>query len=195
MLSSSRLRLVVLILLAAAMASGSALWLLEVVRRGGNNGAADAARSDPDYFVENFNFVRTGKTGQARYSITGIKLTHFPKEDNYLIDLPVVKTLSVDRPSMTMRAQRGIANSDASDVQMYDNVQVDRPLSKFAPHFHLTSEYLQFFPDDDVVQTDKPVVITQDNTVLTGEGMYANNATLMFTLARNVHAVMQPQKH
>ena len=195
MLSSSRLRLVVLILLAAAMASGSALWLLEVVRRGGNNGAADAARSDPDYFVENFNFVRTGKTGQARYSITGAKLTHFPKEDSYLIDLPVVKTLSVDRPAMTIRSQRGTANSDASDVQMFDDVQADRPESKFAPHFHLTSEYMRFFPDDDIMRTDRPVVITQGTTVLTGEDFYANNATMMSTLARNSHIVIQAHKH
>jgi len=195
MLSSGRLRLVALMLLSLALASGSALWLRDVLRHGINHGASDTARSDPDYFVENFNFVRTAVTGQARYSITGVKLTHFPKEDSYLIDLPVVKTLSVDRPAMTIRSQRGTANSDASDVQMFDDVQADRPESKFAPHFHLTSEYMRFFPDDDIMRTDRPVVITQGTTVLTGEDFYANNATMMSTLARNSHVVIQAHKH
>ena len=193
--SPGRLRLAILMLAAVALASGSSLWLLEVLRHGMNNGASDALRSDPDYVVEDFNFVRTAKTGQARYSISGVRLNHFPKEDNFQIDLPIVKSLSVDRPSITMRAQRALANSDASDVQMFDDVQVDRPESKFAPHFHLTTEYLQFFPDDDVMRTDKAVDITQGSTKITGEDLYANNATLVYTLGRKVHAVTQPQKH
>lgn len=192
--SSNRLRLLVFMLLALALASGSSLWLLEVLRRGADSGKSDALRSDPDYFVENFNFVRTAKTGQARYAISGVKLTHFPREDSYQIDLPVIKSLSVDKPSITMHAQRGFANSDASDVQMLGDVQVDRPQSKLASNFHLTTEYLQFFPDDDIMRTDKAVAITQDRAKITGEGLYANNATLAFKLGHNVHAVIQPPK-
>jgi lipopolysaccharide export system protein LptC len=193
--ASNRAQLIILMLLAVALASGSSLWLLEVMRHGANGASSGAERTDPDYFVENFNFVRTSKLGQARYSISGVKLTHFPKEDSYQIDLPVVKSLSVDRPSITMRAQRALSNSDASNVQMFDNVQVDRPVSKFAPHFHLKSEYLQFFPDDDIMRSDKSVDITQGTTEIIGDDMLANNATLTFSLGRNVHAVIQPQKH
>jgi lipopolysaccharide export system protein LptC len=178
------MRLIGLLVLGAALASGSSLWLLDILRRGLGTGVTETVRTAPDYYVENFNFVRTSKIGQARYAISGIKLTHFPKDDTFQIDLPFVKSLSVDRPSMTMRALHGTANSDASDVKMFDDVQIDRPASKFAPAFHLSSEYAQFFPDEDIMQTDKPVVIKQDSTVVTGEGFYANNATLMFTLAR-----------
>jgi lipopolysaccharide export system protein LptC len=192
--SANRLRLLIIIVLSTATALGS-LWVREVMRRGIDNASPATQRSDPDYFVEKFNFVRTSKIGQARYAISGIKLTHFPKEDNYEIVLPIVKSLSVDRPSITMRAQRALANSDASQVQMFDDVQVDRPESKMAPHFHMKSEYMMIFPDDDIMQTDKAVDIVQGTTEMTGAGMYANNATLNFTLAHNVHATVQPQKH
>jgi lipopolysaccharide export system protein LptC len=192
---NERLRLIGLLLLGVALAAGSSLWLLDILRRGMNSDASDAARTAPDYYVEDFNFVRTSKTGQARYAISGIKLTHFPADDTFGIDLPFVKSLSVDRPSMTMRAQHGTANSDATDVKMFEDVQIDRPASKFAPHFHLSSEYAQFFPDEDIMRTDKPVVITQDTTVVTGEDFYANNATLVFSLARNTHVVIQPHAH
>ncbi|HXA47650.1 MAG TPA: LPS export ABC transporter periplasmic protein LptC [Burkholderiaceae bacterium] len=192
---NDRLRLIALILLGVALAAGSSLWLLDILRRAMNADDHNAARTAPDYFVENFNFVRTSKIGQARYAISGTKLTHFPKDDTFAIDMPVVRSLSVDHPSMTMRAQRGIANSDASDVKMFDDVQIDRPTSKFAPHFHLTSEYAQFLPDEDIMRTDKPVVITQDTTVITGEDFYVNNATMIFSLARNTHAVIQPHAH
>jgi lipopolysaccharide export system protein LptC len=191
---NDRLRLIGLILLGIALAASS-FWLLDILRRGLNPDASSAVRTDPDYYVENFNFVRTSKIGQARYAISGVKLTHFPADDTFRIDLPFVKSLSVDRPSMTMRSQYGTTNSDASDVKMFDDVQIDRPASKFAPHFHLSSEYAQFFPDEDIMRTDKPVVITQDSTVVTGEDFYANNATMIFTLARNSHVVIQPHAH
>ena len=192
---NDKLRIVGLLLLGVALAAGSSAWFLDILRRGMNSDGSDAVRTEPDYYVEDFNFVRTSKIGQARYAISGIKLTHFPKDDTYQIDLPFVKSLSVDHPSMTMRAQRGTANSDATDVKMFDDVQIDRPASKFAPHFHMTSEYAQFFPDEDIMQTDKPVVITQDNTVITGEDFYANNATMVFTLARQTHIEIEPKKH
>jgi len=192
--TGSRLRTLFAILLTLAMALGS-YCALTVIRRGIENANAEAQRTDPDYFVENFNFVRASMVGQARYAVSGVKMTHFPKEDNFEITLPVMKSLSVDRPSITMRAQRALSNSDASQVQMFDDVQIDRPESKAAPHFHLTSEYMMVLPDEDVMHTDRDVDIKQGNTEMTGKGMYANNATLIFSLASNVHSITQPQVH
>ncbi|MFI4938870.1 MAG: LPS export ABC transporter periplasmic protein LptC [Burkholderiales bacterium] len=192
--SSDRLRLLILIMLSAAMALGS-LWVSEVMRSRADHSALAAMRTDPDYFVEKFNFVRTSKIGQARYAISGAKLTHFPKEDNFEIELPVLKSLSVDRPWITMRAQRAIANGDASQVQMIDDVHIDRPPSKSAPDFHLRSDYMLIFPDDDMMKTDKPVEIVHGTTKITGEGMLANNATLNFTLFHHTNVIVQPQRH
>ncbi len=97
---------------------------------------------------------------------------------------------------MTMRTpERAHANSDASQVEMFGNVHIDRPESKMAQHFHLKSEYLLLLPDDDIMETDKPVDIVQGAAEISGTGMYANNATMAFSLAHDVHTVVQPQKH
>ena len=192
--SANRLRMIVALVIAAAMALGS-LWVREVLSRGGDDAAAPGVRTDPDYFVDNFRFVKTAPTGQARYSVAGARLTHFPKDDNYEIAQPVVKSLSVDKPAVTMTAVRGTANSDASLVEMFDDVNIDRPESTQSAHLHLNSDYLQFLPDDQVMQTAHPVEIHQGTTVMTGTGFYANNATLLFSMAHNVHAVVQPHTH
>lgn len=186
--------MIVALVISAALALGS-FWVREVIRRGIDESAAQAARTDPDYFVDNFNFIKTSKTGQARYAVSGARLTHLPQDDNYEITLPVVKSLTVDRPSMTAVARRATANSDASKVEMFDDVQVNRPESTLAPNFHMTTEYLQIFPDDDAMQTDKAVTINQGAAETSGVGMYANNATLTFKLFHNVQAVLQPHKH
>ena len=193
--SANRVRIASLLALSAGLACASVLWLLEVMKHGINDSRSDSARDAPDYTVENFNFVRASKIGQARYSVTGAKLSHFPNDDTYQIDLPVMHSLSVEKPVITTHAKRALSNSDGSEVQLFDDVQVDRPDSKFAPHFHMTTEYLRVLPDEDIMRTDRAVDIVQGNTEITGEVMYANDATLQYTLDRNVHTIVRPNKH
>jgi lipopolysaccharide export system protein LptC len=193
--SANRLRIAALLALSAALACGSVLWLVDVMRHGIGGAGSDNARNEPDYTVENFNFVRASKIGQARYSVTGVKLLHFLKDDTFQIDLPVMRSLNPEKPTITTHAQRALSNGDGSDVQLFDDVQVDRPESKFAPHFHMTTEYLQVFPDEDIMRTDRAVDIIQGNAEITGEVLYANDATLLYTLDRNVHTMVHPKKH
>ena len=191
--SANRLRMIIALVIAAALALGS-LWVREVMLRGVDDAAA-GARTDPDYFVDNFRFVKTAPTGQARYSVAGERLTHYPKDDSYEIAEPVVKSLSVDKPAVTMIAKRGTANSDASLVEMFDDVNIDQPESAQTAHLHLSSDYMQFLPDDQVMQTTHPVEIHRGGVVMTGSGFYGNNATLLFSLAHDVHTSIPPHQH
>jgi lipopolysaccharide export system protein LptC len=191
--ATNRFQIGVVIALGAALALGS-FWLLEVMRKQIADGMPDKPRMDPDYFVEKFNFVRMSSAGKAQYNVSGTRLEHNPANDTHAIRLPLVNSLSADRPPMTARAERALINSDNSKVHMYDNVHIDRPATPTNDYFHLKSEYLLILPDDDIVQTDKPVEITLGTSVLTGVGMVANNATRELRLARNVHAVYQPPR-
>jgi len=192
--SANRLRVIIALIIAAAMALGS-LWVREVMLRGVGDKSSSAARTDPDYFVDTFRFIKTLPTGQARYAVAGQRLTHFPTDDSYEITLPVIKGLSIDKPAVTLTARRGTANSDASLVEMFGDVNIDRPESVQAAHLHLSSDFMQFLPDDQVMQTTHAVEIHQGTTVMTGTGFYTNNATLISRLTSNVHAITQPRKH
>jgi lipopolysaccharide export system protein LptC len=46
-------------------------------------------------------------------------------------------------------------------------------------------------PDEDVMQTDKPVEILFGQSKLTGTGMFANNATRELRVSSNVHGTYQ----
>ncbi|HEX7643617.1 MAG TPA: LPS export ABC transporter periplasmic protein LptC [Burkholderiaceae bacterium] len=193
-ISANRLRMIFALVVAAAMALGS-LWVREVMQRGAEDAAASGVRTDPDYFVDNFRFVKTAPTGQARYSVTGLRMTHYPKDDSYEITQPVVKSLAADKPSVTMTAKRGTSNSDASLVEMFDDVNIDRPESAQSAHLHLSTDYMQFLPDDQVMQTTHAVEIHQGGTTMTGTGFYTNNATLVTKVSSKVHIVTQPHPH
>ena len=189
--SANRFRLAIVLALGAAITLGS-FWVLEVMRRGILDAGPDSARTEPDFYVENFNFVRISQSSDTQYSISGKRLTHNPQDDSFEIELPIVNSLSAEGSAMTARSQHARIEEDHSKVHMYKNVEVDRPATATAQHFRLESEYLLLLPDDDVMKSDKPVDMTLGTSKLKGTGMYANNATRELQLFGNVHATYQP---
>ena len=189
---ANRYRLVLLLGLVIALALGS-FWLLQLMRKGVISNAPDARGNAPDYYVENFNFVRMSKVGEARYTVTGKRMIHRPQDDTYEITQPLIYSLSQDQPPLMMRAERAIAVPDTSKIHMIDKVEADRPASAKSAHFHMKSDYALILPDEDVIQTDKPVQLTLGSAILTGTGMVANNATRELRLAQRVHGTFPPR--
>lgn len=190
--AGNRYRMLLVLGLGIALALGS-FWLLEVMQKSVVSAPQNALGNEPDYYVENFNFVRMSKTGQARYNIAGTRMIHRPRDDTYEITLPVIHSLSQTGPPLAMRSQRAVVDPDSSKIHMYDKVEADRPESATTDHFHLKTDYLLILPDDDVIQTDKAAELTLGTARLTGIGLYANNATRELRLAQHVHGVFPPR--
>jgi lipopolysaccharide export system protein LptC len=188
--STMRFRLMAILTPTIALALGS-FWLLEVMRRTAGDFLPSPQRSEPDFYVEKFNYVKISKTGSAQYHISGTRLTHNPEDDSYDITLPVINNLGNVQAPMTIRSERAQVNSDNSQVHLYDNVHMDRPASPTNEPMHAKTEYLLVLPDEDVMRTDKPVELTLGRSKLTGTGMMANNATRELRLTSNVHGTYQ----
>jgi len=189
--STRRFRLALILAVMISLALGS-FWVLEVMRRNASDFVPDTARTEPDFYVEKFSYVRISTDGETRYRISGKRLTHNPKDNSYDIEQPVVSNQNMTNPApTTLRADRARVDSDYSKIHLYDNVHMDRPASPTADDLHLTSDYLLLLPDDDVAQTDKAVHIKSGRSTLTGIGMFANNATREFRLSSNVHGTYQ----
>ena len=187
--SANRLRLAILLATGIFFAAGS-YWLLEVVRKSGSDTGAVLLPNKPDYFVEKFNFVRLSTSGAVRYNVAGAKLSHLAQDDSYLIEKPIIRSLAVDQAPITSYADTAQVNQDRSKLQLIGNVNIDRPASAVAAGFHLSTDYLMLLPNEDVAQTEAPVVIHINAAVIHGVGMTANNATGEFRLLSKVHAVI-----
>lgn len=188
--TAHRWRLFLMLALVGALALGS-FWVLEVMRKSTEDRMPDIPRSEPDYYVENFSFVKMTPGGSARYKISGQRLTHYPLDDSYEIRQPRVHSLGEARLPLTMRAERARVEDDNSKIHLYDKVEIERPASGNAAYFHLASEYLLFLPDDDVMQSDQTVHLTLGKSTLTGAAMVANNATRELRVSGNVRGLLQ----
>ncbi len=193
--AGSHIRLGIAIAVLSILALGS-LWVLQVLRYDTSNDFAARPSGKPDYYLNNFSYVKMNVNGQPRYDITGVEMRHFPITDSYTISSPVLTSLATDQPPMTIRSERALIEDNSSKVHLYENVNADRSATAKTEHLHLTSDYLLFLPDENIVKTDKPVQIRLgNNSTMNGIGMIANNATQQLRLLNSVRSHYVDETH
>ncbi|MBY0573982.1 MAG: LPS export ABC transporter periplasmic protein LptC [Undibacterium sp.] len=200
-MSADRLRVWLMVALLALLALGS-FWIVEVIRRNSvQQSESRKERTEPDYFVEGFNFVRLSQSGQTNYRVTGDKLIHYPQEDEFEITQPRIVGIDQEKTPMRIRADKAIvkqkvktdANSRAEDqIHLYDNVEVDRTKTTVSESTNLRTKYLMLLPDSEKMSSDKEVQITLPRGKISALGMQANNATHTIELLKKVHMEFEP---
>jgi lipopolysaccharide export system protein LptC len=71
---------------------------------------------------------------------------------------------------------------------------VVREADRGRSELRIQTEYLKIVPDRDLAHTDKPVIITEGRSRLTGVGMEINNKTRQFALLSQVRGTFDAGK-
>jgi len=192
--TAHRWRLTLIMVIGTFFAFGS-FWLVQVVNQSGEQAAADQHKNEPDYIIERFSFVRLSPAGQPSYIISGDKLTHRPIDDSSEIEKPVVHSLSAnsEQPPLNMTADHAHADQGNSRIQLNGHVDVMRPASPLNQSLHMMTSAMTVYPDEDRMETDKPVELHAGKSMATGIGMTANNATRQVNLGGRGTLVLPPR--
>lgn len=201
-LTADRFRLWLMVAMLAVVALGS-FWVLEVMRRNNEEGnSRSAARTEPDYYVEKFNFVKLSNDGKSNYHITGTRMTHHPRNDNYEIQQPQINSFDEDKTPVTMTADRAVIEQkkalnqplkESDEVHLYGNVNIERPDGATSKYMKLQSEYLLLLPDLNTMKTDKAVTLLTARSETHAIGMEANSVTQEIQLLSKVHGTFHRQ--
>jgi lipopolysaccharide export system protein LptC len=189
--TAHRWRIIALIVAGVFGALGS-FWLLQVMLYDGLGIRPGAPGNEPDYIVEKFSFVRAAKTGQARYIVSGARLTHRPLGDVSDVERPVMQSLSSERAPMLVRSERARIEHLSNTVHLSGNVNLDRAAKGESQALKLKTQALTVLADEDRMETDQPVEMTLGASVVTSTGMKANNATGQVQLLNRVHITYPP---
>jgi len=190
--TAHRFRLSIGMLLALFAAAGT-FWLLELMNRADEQMQADMRMNEPDYIVEQFSFVRLNKEGKPSYIVSGDKLVHRPIDDASDIDKPVVRSIAQDKPPMEIRALTARVDELNSRVTLRDNVQIDRAASEGNKPLHLETDKLVIYPDEDRMETDRPVRMKSGASTAQANGMRADNASRQLELSGRGTLVFPPK--
>src|SRR5438067_12844463 len=123
--TAHRGRLLAVMLTGVFFAFGS-FWLLQVTQ-GDQSGPNINVGNEPDYIIDNFSFVRMTEAGQPRYVISGERLTHHPADNTSEIDKPIVVSMTVEHPHMTMTALHAHVTQNQNQADLSRNVDLQPP--------------------------------------------------------------------
>jgi lipopolysaccharide export system protein LptC len=95
----------------------------------------------------------------------------------------------VNKPYTQVEGLRGYVSNNGEEVQIYDNVKVTRQAFEEKGEMTLETDYLNIRPNDELVQTQSPVVIRQaPKTVIYATGMIYEKKNKTLTLLNKVRA-------
>lgn len=190
--------LLALMLLGVFAAFGS-FWLLQVMQ-GEQSGPKIDMGNEPDYIIDNFSFVRMTETGRPRYVITGDRLIHHPADNTSEIEKPIVVSMTVERPHMTMTAVHALVNQNQNQIDLSGNVDIQRPGAPAkagqaaSQPLHIRTQALTLLTDDEIAKTNLPINMTLGETTVDAVGMVANNATEQIQLGGRGTATFPPRQ-
>lgn len=163
------------VLLMAMLALGT-WWLVRNAPKPLQGKVEHVASVVPDYTMDNFSVHQFDAKGRLQTVILGEEARHLPQSDTLEVDRVRTRSIAPDGMVTTSSAQRGISNSDASEVQLWGNAVVQRiPVSPQTPTMKIESDFLHAWTNEERVRSHLPVVITRGNNRFTGDSLDYDN--------------------
>ncbi|MEO6363056.1 MAG: LPS export ABC transporter periplasmic protein LptC [Caldimonas sp.] len=182
-------------LLTMAVLAGGTWWLVRNAPSVESRPVAAAPRHEADYLMKRFVVQRFGADGRLRTQIEGEQLRHFPDDDTLEIDAARIRAIGADGVVTVATARRALANGDGSEVQLLGDAHVVRPATGRAEAVDFRSEFLHAFRNIEQVRSDRPVIVTQGQSVVRAEGMnYDNLARVVELKGRSKATFMPPRR-
>lgn len=149
-------------------------------------GRAGSVRHDPDYIVDGLSAIRMAPDGSIKHTLQAEKMTHFPDDDSTHLVSPRFVSYSTAQAPVTITSRAGLVSSQGENIYFQDNVVLKR--APFADNSELTmrTSYLHVIPDDSIARTDRPVTLTDANTVVHAVGLELNSETRVLKLFSRV---------
>jgi len=172
----------------ALLAMGS-WWLVKNTAMPEEPRAAAPLRHDPDYTMHGFSVQRFTPEGELRAQIAGETLRHFPDTDTLEVERPVVEAYSADGSLTLASAQRALANSDASEVQLLGDARVTRKAT--APNeepLSFRGEFLHAFLKSEQVRSHLPVTMARGSSMIRADSFDYDHLKRTVNMKGNVRA-------
>jgi lipopolysaccharide export system protein LptC len=151
-------------------------------------------RHDPDYIISNFTATSLDTQGKTRFTMSAQKMWHYPDDDSTHMEAPQLLSMLAGRPPMRTSALRGTVSSKGDEVFLYDDVLIVRPAYAAQSELKVSTNYLHAIPDQDLVDTDHLVTVTNATTSMQAVGMELNNKARTVKLLSRVKSTYEPVK-
>jgi lipopolysaccharide export system protein LptC len=166
--SHSLFPVIVLTLLA-----GVSVWLDRVTQQD-PVAKTDKTRHEADFSAERITLHRFDPTGKVQYILVADSMLHYADDESSELKNPRLNYLNRPEP-VWVESRFASVNKDGTTVVLTDQVLVRRAAHAGKPESTLRTEQMTVWPEDEKMRADKPVTLTQGQTVINAERMESDN--------------------
>jgi lipopolysaccharide export system protein LptC len=166
--SHSLFPVIVLTLLA-----GVSVWLDRVTQQE-PVAKTDKTRHEADFSADKITLHRFDPTGKVQYILVADSMVHYADDESTELKNPRLNYLNRPEP-VWVESRFATVNKDGSTVVLTDEVLVRRAAHAGKPESTLRTEQMTVWPEDEKMRADKPVTLTQGQTVINAERMESDN--------------------
>lgn len=189
-----RLSLYLPVLLMGLLALGT-WWLVRNAPKPLAGPADQVVSADPDYTMRDFSVHQFDASGRLQSVIQGDMARHLPLSDTLEVDAVRTRSIAPDGTVTTSAAQRGISNSDASEVQLWGDAKVRRVVpGQPQAALQVEGEFLHAWTKEERVRSHLPVVLTRGGSRFVGDSMNYDNLSQVIELKGRVRGVIESRK-
>lgn len=153
-----------------------------------------STRHDPDYIVDKLAAVRTAADGNIKDTLFAEKMIHYPDDDTTYLQSPKFISYATANAPMTIIAREAQVSSEGENVYFRNDVRVSRAPYDDKSELVLQTSYLHVIPNDNIAKTDRPVIITDANTIVNAIGLELNSETRVLKLQSRVRGTYDQNK-
>ncbi len=184
------------IILTACVALGT-YWLVRNAPKLLEPVAKVAPTHEPDYFMRDFVIKNFLPNGDLRSELHGTEGRHFPDTDTMEVDKVRLRSVSPEGLVTRATADRGLSNSDGSEIQLFGNAIVIReptvgPGGKATPQLEFRGDFLHAYVDTERVTSNKPVTLIRGTDKFVGDTLDYDNLSGVANLNGRVRGVLIP---
>lgn len=165
-------------------------WLGQLAQAPMSNGVGTVGH-DPDYFVEDFNATAFDVSGQPRYRLAASRMTHFMDDDTTTLEAPRFVREGVGVARVVARSLHGLVSSKGDNIQLHGDVRMIQERLAGGSPLELTTEYLWVMPEIDLIRTDRPVILKEGTSQLSGGTMVADGRKRTLELRGRVKGIYE----
>jgi lipopolysaccharide export system protein LptC len=166
-------------------------WLGQLADRRPATANTAALGHNPDYFVDDLRATAYDVAGVPRYHLTASKMVHYMDDDTTNLESPVFLRDGPGVPRIQAESSHGKVSPDGKIVYLIDDVHVTQDSLSGGLPIDLTTQYLKVVPDADQLSTDRPVVLRQGTSVVTGNAMAADGKERTLELSGRVKGLYE----
>ena len=168
----SKIRFPALLLLIALLLIAVGYWNIRPESFMQEERTVRGEESPIDFYVTNSRTVQYQADGKRNYELSADKVEHLKATDISLLTRPDLRSYRGTELPWHITSERGEVGPQGEEVELIDNVKIERNDAKGHPTVVTTSR-MTVLPEKDYAETRQPVRIVAANGVTTATGMKA----------------------